>query len=480
MSSIAWDGEAADGLWSSPTNWSGTVVPGSQDDVTVDVAGDVTITLRGTPGAVKSLINHETLFVEGRTSSGKATLTVTNDFTNYGTLRMETTSNDSGDRGSYLVINSGTLTNAATGTIDVRVGQGDGRSITGNVTNLGTIQTQAGTTLEIKGTNELFTQAGGAINSSGEFLLNGGTFSFTGGSLTGTVRALSSSISVSDTVTEPSTLRVVGASSKLVSDLPSSVELWVEGTNAYGRAVLTVDADVVSHGRIRLETTSNDSSDRGSYLTIASGKSLTNASDGTIESKPGQGDGRVVSGYLINQGTISVPSPLLEFVGTLDAAGGTYASEFFVRDSVIRVLAGSTTPLHLVGASNQLLTDNVAGSTLWVDGTSRYGLSKLTISDNLTNYGTIRLETTSNDSRDCGSYLTIASGKSLTNAGDGIVESRLGQGDGRLISGRLINEGAISVPTGLLEFVGTLDAAGGTYAAEFFVRDSAIRVLAGS
>lgn len=35
---VSWDGDAADGLWSSPTNWSGDALPTSGDDVTINNA----------------------------------------------------------------------------------------------------------------------------------------------------------------------------------------------------------------------------------------------------------------------------------------------------------------------------------------------------------------------------------------------------------------------------------------------------------
>ncbi|RPI83952.1 MAG: hypothetical protein EHM42_07930, partial [Planctomycetaceae bacterium] len=480
LTAISWDGGAGDGLWSSALNWSTNVVPGSADDVTLDVAGDVTITVRGAPTAVASLVNRETLSIEGRIATGQATLTVTNNVTNEGTIRLETTSNDASDRGANLVVNNGTLTNTATGVIDVRAGQGDARSITGNTTNLGTIQTEAGTTLEVKLVNKSFIQAGGAVNSSGGVVVNGGTFHLTGGALSGTVRAYNSSISLASTLSTASTLRTVGPNTQLISDVPSTVTLWVEGTMTYGYAQLTVAQDLTNHGTIHLETTSNDAYDRATYLATASGRTLTNASDGVIESALGAGSFRQISGRLIQQGTISVLSGTASFLGQFVADGGTYFGPFYVRNSDLSVLAGSPTPLRLAGSSNRLMTDNPAGSTLWLDGNTLYGYSQLSVSQNLINQGTIHLETTSNDAYDRGTYLVTAAGVTLTNASDGVIESVQGAGDIRLISGRLLQQGVISVVSGTAEFAGHLDAAGGTYAGAFYVRNSNIQVLAGS
>ncbi|MFN0051311.1 MAG: hypothetical protein ACKV0T_03920 [Planctomycetales bacterium] len=156
LASVTWDGGAGDGLWTSAANWSGDGVPGSSDDLTIDVEGDATITVRGTPTAVNTLRNHETLFVEGKTT-GAARLSVVADLTNYGTIRLESTQFDQfNDRGSYLTFSTGTLVNAASGLIDIRKGAGESRTITGNVTNFGTFRTEAGMPLTINGTNPLF------------------------------------------------------------------------------------------------------------------------------------------------------------------------------------------------------------------------------------------------------------------------------------------------------------------------------------
>ncbi|MFN0052759.1 MAG: CARDB domain-containing protein [Planctomycetales bacterium] len=234
-----------------------------------------------------------------------------------------------------------------------------------------------------------------------------------------------------------------------MTDNVAGSTLWVDGTSTFSLSKLTIPDNLTNHGTIRLETTSNDSRDCGSYLTIVSGRALTNSSDGIIESKIGQGDERVISGRLINEGAISVPSGLLEFVGTLDAAGGTYASALVVRDSTLHVLAGSTTPLHLVGGNNQLLTDNVAGSTLWIDGTNAYGRAVLTVPQYSVNHGTIRLESSASSNSDNGSYLATAAAVTLTNASDGVIDVRIGTGYARALTAPIYNEGTIRTDTSL-------------------------------
>ncbi len=67
----------ADGFWDIATNWSSTpALPGAADDVTLDVAGLVTITHRSGTTTINSLTSQENLVVSG------GSLTVSNAFTN--------------------------------------------------------------------------------------------------------------------------------------------------------------------------------------------------------------------------------------------------------------------------------------------------------------------------------------------------------------------------------------------------------------
>ena len=67
LAAVAWTGAAGDGLWQTPANWSGLVVPGVTDDVTMNVAGDASIRFLAAAGsvAIASLSTFEPLVVEG-------------------------------------------------------------------------------------------------------------------------------------------------------------------------------------------------------------------------------------------------------------------------------------------------------------------------------------------------------------------------------------------------------------------------------
>ncbi|RZM25590.1 MAG: hypothetical protein EOO88_18770 [Pedobacter sp.] len=66
---ITWDGDAGDGLWSSPANWTGDLVPGMSDDVVIDnsvVGGSYTISLP--PGNTGFTVN--TITIAPQTGNG--------------------------------------------------------------------------------------------------------------------------------------------------------------------------------------------------------------------------------------------------------------------------------------------------------------------------------------------------------------------------------------------------------------------------
>ena len=283
---VTWDGEAGDDLWMTPANWSTNTVPSTADDVVIDVGATTQILLRGDAPAIGSITNRSTLFLEGRTDTGFSQLTIDGPSSNFGTIIMAATSNDGADRSSYLTTRNGALfTNAASGAI--QVGVGDGGTLSGNIINQGSITIVDGSRLSAAGS---FTQAAGSIvtEATGEFLQFAGSFAMTGGTTAGIVRLTSTTIDVAASATTPSVIRAVGATNVLHSHLSPQVTLWVEGTTQYGYSQLFVDQDTSNFGIIRLETSSNDGADRGAYITTRNGATFTNASTGVIDARVGQ------------------------------------------------------------------------------------------------------------------------------------------------------------------------------------------------
>ena len=139
------------------------------------------------------------------TGNATATLTAAAAFTNAGTLTLQTFDNGGA---SNLVVSSGTLTNAATGVINVKVGNGGGRVISADLTNNGTVNFNSDANLSKPsgvflnnattniaaeadltfGAASVFTQGAGtlAINATGSFVMDSDTFNFNGGTVTGT------------------------------------------------------------------------------------------------------------------------------------------------------------------------------------------------------------------------------------------------------------------------------------------------------
>ena len=65
LSAVSWDG-GGDGVnWSDPINWSGNALPGAADDVTISVAGPITVTHASGNTTVRSVTSDENLVISG-------------------------------------------------------------------------------------------------------------------------------------------------------------------------------------------------------------------------------------------------------------------------------------------------------------------------------------------------------------------------------------------------------------------------------
>jgi len=71
----------AGGFWDDPANWAGGVLPGPDDNVLIDVPGDVTITHRTGLTVINRLISRESLALTGGTLDVATTLQVDGAFT---------------------------------------------------------------------------------------------------------------------------------------------------------------------------------------------------------------------------------------------------------------------------------------------------------------------------------------------------------------------------------------------------------------
>ena len=80
LSTVTWNGEGGDPLWSNMANWTGNALPGSADDVVIpDLTGDVTITADGTR-TVKSVTSAEGMRITGSLTVTSGVSTVAGPF----------------------------------------------------------------------------------------------------------------------------------------------------------------------------------------------------------------------------------------------------------------------------------------------------------------------------------------------------------------------------------------------------------------
>lgn len=198
---VSWDGEGADGLWNTASNWSGDAVPTSADDVTIDVSGGVTVTIGTSVSAVAQSLtigdaggtgSDNTLIINSTLGSP---LTITTALTVYddgalvfnasnGDISAGSTSFSSGSSVEYQqrlipVDTYGNLSiNGATGV------SGSGTvTVNANLTKSGGAFTSS-EAFTVSGT---YTGTAGDATYNGGLTVNGSTFTVNGGSVSGTV-----------------------------------------------------------------------------------------------------------------------------------------------------------------------------------------------------------------------------------------------------------------------------------------------------
>jgi len=469
---VTWDG-GGDGLnWSDAANWSSNAVPGAVDDVIIDAPGDIIVRYGNVQPQVLSLVNRETLNIEGNTS-GVAELRVANSLRNEGTIVLTNTGNDGLDRGATIRMGDfGLIENLPGASIIARLGLGDPRRIYGGLYNEGTISVDGGITLNWypilppelqlrdgaggdKGEvappgfiGEDFVHASGVLAADGPLRLNGGRVDWIGGTISGTnkVTAVSSSVFVDQQVTDTGTIYCANFCS-LRGNESTTARLFVEGTTS-GRSQLFVVAGAVNRGIIRLETTSNDGLDRGSEIFISSSGAFTNEPTGVIESALGAGDGRRIRGPLVNQGRISSPDVLTTFDGDLTGDGGTYDGNLQFISSTLNLISPPSTPtsLDLRGTANRLISDVPPGYTLLVQG-STGGRASLAVDGPVVNEGQVVLDTLTDDGLDRGAELNMSTGV-FTNVG--IIDVRGTRPENRALRGAFENQGEVRVETNVI------------------------------
>lgn len=420
--------------------WAGGDISGTVrvDDGTIDVdstAGTGTIIAGGLTALVDNSRTAATVWVQGSNASDHTTLGLAGDAENRGTIRMEsinTTWSSNINTGAF------TLTNRASGTIEVNQGTGGARTFAGSLVNRGEIVTN--TFLTLNATN--YTTDGGDI---------GALHGFRG-----------STISIADTTAGGTTLHLEGANTLLTDNL-DGVTLWVRGVSGPGNATLTIGDGAANHGTIRMESL-NTSWDE---TLDVSGGTLHNSATGAIIVNLGTNGDRDLVGSLVNDGTVFVEASELLSIsdvgaysvthqgGLLDAmgeirllAGGAFDWTGGVINGTVRVVNGTIDIAESAGAgtviaggSTQLFDNLSTTSTVWVQGSGISSNALLGLAGDASNHGVIRMEsiTTSWHSNiDTGAF-------TLTNETGGLIEVNKGTNGDRRILGTIVNRGDIVV-----------------------------------
>ena len=443
----------------------------------------------------------QTVWVQGN-NAGRSTSVDATGFTNGGLLRLQ--SRDS----NYASNLTGGFTNAATGVVEVNAGSGGSRLIAGGMVNLGTLDVNesltvtgvltntgsvdvtAGKSLALSGVGQVFRQDGGTISGAGRLRLSSGAvLNFDAGTVTGAAPVVfNSTLDVGTGSTGAASFILTGPSARLAGDVAAGQTVWVNGSNVGRSTTVTAAQGFTNAGTIRLQSSD---SNYVSNLVVSDGV-LVNT--GVIEVNQGSRGSRTITADVDNQGSILVDSSLA-FAGDLTHSGNldlsstrtmtmngarsfTLAGGTIIGPGLLRLASGAllifesgttnaTAPLLV--ASTLRFGDTPTGSasftlsgsgrlegsvgeqqTVWISGRNDGRSTTVSAAQGFTNAGTIRLESRNSN---YASNLTVTGGV-LVNTG--VIEVLLGSRGARTLTAELDNLGTVEVASGTaLRVVGT-------------------------
>ena len=162
----------------------------------------------------------------------------------------------------------------------------------------------------------------------------------------------------------------------------------------------------------------------------------------------------MISGTLNNQATIDATADYLDITGVYQAQGGTISGSGYPVNCQLQETAAPASPSTIVVAGNAvtLATDNLAGYTLWVQGSDHGGNAVLQLGGSLANRGTILLQSANN------TYQSEINTGSSTLTNLGTISSGAGSGGLRVISGTLNNQATIDATADYLDITGVYQA----------------------
>ncbi len=443
---ISWN-NAAGGNWNTAGNWSPAQVPTSADDVTIDLAGDYTVTINTNPTvaslALGAASGTQTLLAVSRTITvngafvvsangsldfSSCTLNGTGSLTHSGTssrLFATTVSvpitNDSTLRVQRGGTWNGAYTSGAGSTLRVESELGTTSTLTvaSGFTNNGTLEL---TTISNAGPANLTWSTGTLTNASGAtMLLSAGT---------GGTRTLTGALSNSGTVTVNAASTLAGSGADHVNTSSGVIDL------AGGNLTIT-------------QTGTTPSFTNNGTLTVPAGRTLTVTSGEFVHASPGlSGDGTFsissvtltqTADYVTDSLAIAATTSTLNGPGTFRNSTGVNTLLFsscvvnsaIVNDGTLRVQRGGTwNGAYTSGSGSTLRVESELGTT-----------STLTVASGFTNNGTLELTTISNAGP---ANLTWSTG-TLTNASGATMLLSAGTGGTRTLTGALSNSGTVTV-----------------------------------
>ena len=263
-----WTGAGLDSLWSDAANWSTGYVPGVNDDVLIDVAGNAVIVLGPGAQTVRSLVSADTLQLSGDLTVTQAAILSGSTTVDGGTLTLGGQTTVSGT----LALESGTINlggNVAWTPTAVFAGTAGTVNITGTLLATGSIVDLGNAAWNLVGG----TIQGGTLTGSGTTLV------CTGGTLSG--------VTLDVATTDASALTILnGLTLNATLTVADNARLYFSGNES-----------LLGIGQLVIGTT------RWAYVELQGG-TLTIGPQMTV-----RGAGFIEGGSLINQGLLEADRP---------------------------------------------------------------------------------------------------------------------------------------------------------------------------
>ena len=427
-----------------------------QGTLELDGAGTATATyvLEGATQLEGRIAPAQTVWVRGSNGGGHATATWRHGWRNDGSLRLESVD---GGWTSRLDLPEDApadafLVNGAGASLLAAHGSGGQRLLRGRLENLGRVLVRGGARLIVShpGGAGVRLPAGGRIEAEAgsAFELHQGEWHGSGGALAGRVVAAHATLRLEASAEGSGPLVAAGVCR--LERHTAGAELWVQGGNLFGHAVLETLPDAPISGPVRFESV-----DGGwrSELNAAAGARLL--AGGVLRVRAGSGGSRNFTGRLSNAGRVEVADDTATwFTGHYLGAGGVTLGPFVVFNSTVEFTASPAPPpgrLVVAGGDNVLRSDVPAGQTLRLEGRNVGGHARLRLPQDVAVAG--RMEVESTHGAWSGS-VELDPDRTVTLLDGGELWIGRGSGGSRHLNGRVVNFGTISVEGGIMLSLG--------------------------